>query len=160
MTREQVLKNTARSQIFDFVTKNPGSYYREIMKNLDIGSNEIIWHSTILLKFAFIRYAIIDGRKIFFDNELITDFDKEIYYMGDKKINEIIQHLIQNAEGSTRSKISNDLSMNYNTVVKCLEKLENIKLIEQNQEADNILYYLNLLRFKEVLDGIESVKNI
>jgi predicted transcriptional regulator len=160
LSQDTILDNPTRGQIYDFVTKNPGSYYREIMKNLDIGSNEVIWHIDILLKFGFIRYAEIEDRKIFFNAAVRNDYDTEIYFLGDKKINEIIQYLVQNIEGSTRTQISNDLSMHYNTVVKNLEKLEKIELIIRSDEYDTAFYRLNFEKFKEILDGIESVKTI
>jgi len=160
LSHDTILDNPTRGQIYDFVTKNPGSYYREIMKNLDIGSNEVIWHIDILMRFGFIRYSEIEERKIFFNSAVRNDYDVEIYYLGDKRINEIIQYLVQNMEGSTRTQMSNDLSMHYNTVVKNLEKLERIQLITRSDELDTARYHINFEKFKEILNGIESVKNV
>ncbi|MHA1291906.1 MAG: hypothetical protein ACTSQJ_04460 [Promethearchaeota archaeon] len=158
LTKDNILENSTRKSIYNYINKNPGTFVRELMRKLNLGSHETLWHLNLLIKFGLIRSTKIGKYKAYFDSKLENTFDKEIFYLGNEKINEIIQLLVLNGEGVLISKIAEDLGLHYNTANNYMHKLNDIGLLYSNNVDNQVYYLLNRQRFKEILDGIEEIK--
>ena len=55
LTREEILDNHNRREIFTFINENPGVYFNQIANKLNLSNYILAWHIKILLKFNYIR---------------------------------------------------------------------------------------------------------
>ena len=51
LTKNDILNNTNRKKIYDFITNNPGVYFNRIARELDLSNYILAWHIKILMKF-------------------------------------------------------------------------------------------------------------
>ena len=51
LSKNQILNNENRKMINDYIRKNPGVYFNQIAKNLNLSNYLLGWHLKILLKF-------------------------------------------------------------------------------------------------------------
>lgn len=158
LSKYTILENGTRKGIFNHVNKYPGSHLREIMDKLSLGSHVAMWHTNLLIKFGLVRSSKIGKYKAFFNNSLEASLDTEIFHLGNRNINEIIQILFTSSDGLTINQMSTQLGMHYNTTTNYLHTLNQMQLLYQNEDNNQTLYLLNRERFKELLDGIESIK--
>ena len=54
LMKNNIIDNQTRKKIFNHIKRNPAVNINEIMKQLDIGSNQALWHLSALEKFRFI----------------------------------------------------------------------------------------------------------
>jgi len=143
LTRDEILLNSKRSQIYDYITNNPGVYYYKIMKKLNISSHVVIWHLNILLEFNFIGKTTIDKHDLYY--EISEDIEKlEVrYYLKNEKCRLIIEYLKYKMIGSSKTSLSRNLSMHPNTVKKYIDILEDLGIISKTEMSNKTLYLLN-----------------
>ena len=131
LTRKDVLMNSKRKKINDYIKENPGKYVNKIAKELKIGSNVVFWHLDILLKFSFIKKRNIDNHIVYFDSNInLKDTDK-LYLTSKEKCKRIINYLKINNFGITKTHISRELNIHRNTIDKYINSLEKFNLIKK-----------------------------
>jgi predicted transcriptional regulator len=157
LTIYNLLENDSRKSLFNHINKYPGTHLRELMEKLELTTSSTMWHINMLIRFAVIRAAKIGKYKAFFNVELPETLDNEIFHLGNKKINEIIQALFMNANGLTINQLAEQLGYHFNTVNKKLHILNEMVMLYQKEENGQVLYLLNRDRFKELMDGIEKL---
>ncbi|MFW9899251.1 MAG: hypothetical protein ACFFDO_08335, partial [Candidatus Thorarchaeota archaeon] len=55
LVKDDILKLPKREKIYSYIISNPGVNLNQLIRAINVGSNEIIWHLNILEKFQFIR---------------------------------------------------------------------------------------------------------
>ncbi len=158
LTKENLLKNATRNEIFKIIDKYPGTYLREIMEKLKLGSQEALWHLNLLIKFNLVRFTKIGRNNVYFNQKLPNTRDKQLFYLGNKDIGSIAQHLITSSGPLSINSIANELKLHFNTVNGHVQKLSELGLIAQKEENSQVLYSIDFEKFKETMDGIEAVK--
>ncbi len=68
--REDVLMVLKRKKIYDYIIKNPGVEYSDIVKHLKINNHIIRWHLNILRIFDFIYKIHINEKETYFKSEI------------------------------------------------------------------------------------------
>ena len=63
--RKVVLRNPTRKLVFDLVKTSPGINYNSIKVTLQLGSNAVLWHLAVLLKFGCIAEVPYGASNIF-----------------------------------------------------------------------------------------------
>jgi predicted transcriptional regulator len=143
LTSEDVLTNEKRKIIYDYIIKNPGSYFTKIVKKLSLSNHVVVWHLNILLKFNFIKKRIIDKHEIYFDSKVDVREAKFKFYISLEKSNTIIQYLKKNNIGVTKTKLSKALEMHLNTISKYINILQKIQVIYEEKIDHQTLFFLN-----------------
>ena len=158
LTKDDILEVPLRAEIFKYIINNPGTNINEIMNNLNIGSNQILWHLKFLEKFQFIRFIKVGNQKVSFNFEMDKKYDIMYFYLRNKNIRKIIKLLENEKKGLNSTKISKILNMHYYTTMKYLEILNNLKLISMVGEInDNIFYHLNYNNYYDILRTLDMV---
>lgn len=157
LTIYNLLENDTRKSLFNHINKYPGTHLRELMEKLSLTSSSTMWHINMLIRFAMIRAAKIGKYKAFYNGELPETLDKEIFHLGNKKINEIIQALFMNANGLSINQLAEQLGYHFNTITKKMHILNEMLMLYQKEENGQVYYLLNRDRFKELMDGIEQL---
>ena len=143
LSREDILLNFKRLKIYNYILRNPGTYFNKIHKELNLSNHVVVWHLNMLLKFNYIKKEILENHKIYFDSNMQFDDVRKNYYLSKDKIKKIINHLEINNTGITKTQLSKELKMHPNTLTKYLEPLQNYNIIIKKEISNKILYYLN-----------------
>ena len=68
LMKNNIIEHPIRNEIYNFIKKHPANI-NEIMKAINIGSNQALWHLSCLEKFRFTRSKKIDNQRIIFQYE-------------------------------------------------------------------------------------------
>ncbi|MHA2394252.1 MAG: hypothetical protein ACXAEX_20135 [Promethearchaeota archaeon] len=150
LSRNDILNNETRKQIYEFIKENPGVYFNRIVRELEIHKPVIIWHVDMLEKFAFIRREEFENHEVFFEVNLDENDNKFRFFTAKEKSRKIIEYLRQHDYGITKTHLSTDLGMHHNTISKYLQMLEDFNVIIKKKTYKKILYFLN----EEILESL------
>ncbi|MDD1776760.1 MAG: ArsR family transcriptional regulator, partial [Candidatus Helarchaeota archaeon] len=146
LTSENVLKNEIRNQICDFITKNPGMNFTQILTKYRIGPYEGRWHLEMLKKFGLIREQKFEKYSSYFHKNFPQDKDLIVFTLRNTNAFKIYSCLKDQPFKVTD--LSTILELHHSTIQYHLQKLQKVNLIKIN--PDN-LYSINteVLRFLE-----------
>ncbi|MHA2008737.1 MAG: hypothetical protein ACXABO_16165 [Promethearchaeota archaeon] len=153
LSRNDILNNTKRKAIFNFILKNPGTYFNRIVKMLKMSNHVVIWHLSMLLKFNFIKIEEFENHEVYYDIEYNLKNSKFKYYTSKEKSRLIIEYLKVNDIGITKTQISTDLKIHINTATKYLDFLEDFNVITKKKLSKKRLYFLN----EDIIQNKESL---
>jgi len=149
LMKNNIIEHPIRNEIYNYIKKNP-SNINEIMKAINIGSNQALWHLSCLEKFQFTRSRKIDNQRIVFEFESNPELDELYYYLNQDIIKDIIQLLKTVNKKLKVTEIANELKKNYNTVKKYLKILNNLKIVKTEMQNKRMLFTLDLDRYHNV----------
>lgn len=142
LSRKDILKNKTRTKIFEYIIKNPGCYFNDIITNLHIPNNVGIWHLNILLKFNFISSREFLNHDLYHCATLDFEKVKFIHVISKKRSKKIINYLENDNDGKNKTELSEGLSMHPNTITKYLNLLEEFGLVQKVRSSRSIIYSL------------------
>ncbi|MFX0139922.1 MAG: winged helix-turn-helix transcriptional regulator, partial [Candidatus Hodarchaeota archaeon] len=94
LTKDSVLQNVKRKNIYRYISKNPGSHQREIRENLNLNPQLAAWHLKMLEKFDFIRKNRIKNKLIYFNSYVDPILDEKIFTLKDSKNFKILENIL------------------------------------------------------------------
>lgn len=150
LIREDVLLNSNRKDILDYIKKNQGINFNKIVNGLNLSIPVVEWHLNILLLFNFIRKVKIDNLDAYFDLHIKPEDEKVIHLLTREKCKKIIEYLKINGEGVTKNQLHEMTKLHPNTITKYVDKLDEFGLLKSEVSSNKILYYLNMDYFKEL----------
>lgn len=139
LTRNEILLNSNRKQIYDFIIENPGVHRNKLARKVDLSTYLIKWHVSMLIKFNLIRQQKLSNCTAYFDSSLRQENDLLLHTISRDKCVRIINFLKRNKEGSTKNQISKGLNMHFNTISNYIYKMDNFGLLER-KKVNNIEY--------------------
>ena len=140
LVRYDLLNIPKRREIYRFIVNNPGVYHYEIIKQLDISSNAVIWHLKVLKIFKLIKEIDVDNHDIYCDKGVSFSKVKKNYFLRREKSQKIISTLNNERDGMTKTALSRTLNMHFNTVEKYLKALQEIGVIIKEKMGNKTLY--------------------
>lgn len=143
LMRDEILDNENRERIFNLICKNPGIYFNRITKKLNLSNYILAWHLKMLIKFNFIRSKRIENHEVFFDINLPPENDEMYSFMSKEKSRKIINYLLENQEGITKTKLSKELTIHSSTISKYVDRLEIHKILLKKKLTNKTLYFIN-----------------
>ncbi|MHA1913973.1 MAG: winged helix-turn-helix transcriptional regulator [Promethearchaeota archaeon] len=143
LTRQEILFNSNRKKIYEYIQENPGAQFYNIVSNLDLNIPVVGWHLNILIKFMYINKEKIDKVDTYFDVNVKSEDRMIIYLISKDKCKQIIEFLKENQEGMTRYQISEQLNMHSTTVTKYTDKLHEIGILTKKSLPNKTLLFLN-----------------
>lgn len=152
LTRESVLLNSNRNQIFNLIKEHPGIYKNNMTKRLNLSPYVINWHLSMLIKFHLIRGLNFDSHIGYFEFSMSSQNDKILHTISKDKCMNIIEFLILNNKGCTKYRIAKVLHMHYNTITKYLNKLEEFNLLIRKKDGNKECLFLNVINFKKLIN--------
>ena len=143
LIKQNILDNSNRSKIYNFIEQNPGTYLNKIVTSLNLNIFIIKWHLNMLVKFEIVRETQINHKKIYFDSDIPLEFEELYYLLSNKKCSKIIDYLKSNDLGSTMHQISKNLRMHFNTVKKYLKEIDSKNLLLSKKFNNKTLYFID-----------------
>lgn len=151
LLKEDILTVPKRNLIYNYIMENPGVYYYDIVKKLNLSSHVVRWHLNILHLFNFINKMKINNHEVYYDVKINSEKVMAIYYISNEKCKNIIECLKVNDHGITKTKLSKELSMHLNTISKYLDGLEKINLLTKKKLSNKTLYFLKFEQLSSLL---------
>ncbi|MHA1382602.1 MAG: hypothetical protein ACTSR3_02470 [Candidatus Helarchaeota archaeon] len=143
LTKDSVLKNKKRIDIYEYIKKNPGAHHREIRNALNLGSYMAYRHLKYLEIFGFIRSKKFMNKKAYFLAGLDTSQDEKILLLRNERT-KIIYDQVLTYEKIRLSEIENNLNLTHGQIQPHLKKLLDNNLISKIQE-NKIIYYVPIV---------------
>jgi len=153
LMKNNIIEHPIRNEIYNYIKKNP-SNINEIMKAINIGSNQALWHLSCLEKFQFTRSRKIDNQRIVFEFESNPELDELYYYLNQDIIKEVIEFMKKENKKLKLTDIARKLKKNYNTVKKYLKILIDLKIVKTEKINKRILFMLDLDIYQNVLKSM------
>jgi predicted transcriptional regulator len=143
LTKENILLNSNRKRIYDYIKENPGVYLNRLAKELNFSVYLVNWHLNMLLKFNIIRRQTINNCIAYYDSNLEPKTDVILHLISRKSCRKIVDFLEKNRKGCSKYQISKDLNMHYNTIAKYLDILDDFGLVVRSYPNKKMIYSLN-----------------
>ncbi|MFX0012048.1 MAG: hypothetical protein ACFE9R_17175 [Candidatus Hermodarchaeota archaeon] len=153
LMKNNIIEHPIRNEIYNFIKKQP-SNINEIMKAINIGSNQALWHLSCLEKFRFTRSKKIDNQRIIFQYESNPNHDELIYYLNQEIVQGIIDYLQKKGNNIRATQLATDLQKNYNTVKKYLKILHKLKIIKIEKVNGTTIFSLDVEEYKNIINTI------
>ena len=143
LTKNELLHNPKRKQIFSIVRNHPGIIFHHIVRASKFSNYIVYWHLSILVRFNCVSKAIVGKHQIFFVSSVDVDDATVAHYTSKKNSIQIIEYFRNNDVGITKTQLSTELKMHINTVSKYLTILDDLKVITKELISKKYLYFLN-----------------
>ncbi|NVM38684.1 MAG: hypothetical protein HWN81_24060 [Candidatus Lokiarchaeota archaeon] len=153
LMKNNIIEHPIRNEIYNYIRKNP-SNVNEIMKAINIGSNQVLWHLSCLEKFEFTRSKKIENQRIIFEYDSNSDLDEFYYYLKQDIVQDIINLLKKEGNSFKVTEIASVTKRNYNTVKKYLEILQKLKLIKIEKDKKRVLYKIDIDKYESIRKSI------
>lgn len=153
LMKNNIIEHPIRNEIYNFIKKNP-SNINEIMRAINIGSNQALWHLSCLEKFRFTRSKKIGNQKIIFEYDSNPEYDMLFFYLKRNIVQEIIDFMIKENKTLKGTEISTGLKKNYNTIKKYLEILKNLDLVTIEKENKKVSFKINAEKYYKIRESI------
>jgi predicted transcriptional regulator len=155
LMKNNIIEHPIRNEIYNYIKNNP-SNINEIMKAINIGSNQALWHLSCLEKFQFTRSRKIDNQRIVFEYDSNPELDELYYYLNQDIVQDIIELMKRENKKIKLTKIAKELKKNYSTVKKYLKILINLKIIKAEKDNKRVLFKLDLDKYQNVTKSISN----
>ena len=142
LLKTDVLLNPNRKRIYDYVLRNPGDHFMEIVRNLKLSNYLVKWHLDVLERFSFIKKEKIENYDAYYHFNFNSEDITITHFLSRNKSKQIL-NFITNNEGVTKHKISKELGMHQTTISKYVLKFEEFGLIYSKKYSNKVLYFLN-----------------
>lgn len=141
--KSEILDNQKRKNIYEFIAKNPGTYFNRILHELNFSNHIVVWHLSMLLKFDFIHKEKLENHEIYFDAK--KEFQEVIstYFISKEKSKKILNYMKDDNIGITKTHLSQKLDMHINTVEKYLSLLVKYKMLVKKRIDNKNLFFLS-----------------
>ena len=129
LTREAVLLNDNRKMIYEYISHNPGVYFFKIVKKLNLNISVVGWHVNILMRFEFIKKKKINKQEIYYVVGGKDKLNETVHFLRKEKSRKIINYLMIDNDGMTKTRFSRELKMHSNTINHYVDKLDKIGVL-------------------------------
>jgi DNA-binding transcriptional ArsR family regulator len=149
--RDRLLDHETRQRIFDFIKENPGTYYSQIRKDLDLAHGVVTHHLNMMETQELVfskqdrqfRRFYVDG--LYKDAPMVTGVQKKV-------LDEIRRY-----PGSAQKQISEHLDLYPMLVSYHVGQLEDLNLVEKKKEGRrNLLYARTKSKEEKIIDEVLS----
>lgn len=155
LTRSDVLENINRDTVYDYIMRNPGSYFRKMVRDLKCSKSVIAWHVKILLDFEYIKSKNIDNRDIYYDINLDPEVALFFYLNSNEKCKKIVDFFNERDQISKLSEIYNSVGMHHYTIKKYMDLLEEIKILTKENKNDSFCITFNRRKYIKLSNSLK-----
>jgi predicted transcriptional regulator len=148
MRKEQLLNIESRRKIYNYVAKNPGLHFREVVRDLKIPKSTLNYHMLYLKKHGFLEEHMENGYRRFYSARKMCEMDKRIINVLRQSVprNIILYLTLFGPSSQTEilkfakkwknhpSKLGYHLNKHHTTISFHIKKLVNMDILESTSE--------------------------
>ena len=156
LMKNNIIEHPKRNEIFNYIKKNP-SNINKIMRALNLGSSQALWHLSCLEKFQFVRSIKINNHRIFFKFDSNPEYDSLYYYFKKNIVQKIINFMKKEKKPLKITEIATGLKKNHTTIKKYINILEDLKLITSEKIKNRVVFNFDSKKYSKVRKIIKGV---
>ena len=129
LTLQDVLDNENRDKIIDFILKNPGSHFNELLRKTNLSPGNLVWHLDILEKYKVIKKERFEHYVIYFpyyQSNPISNLDLKLQK---SELTLKVLEMIEKEPGIWNNSITKKMKINRKTIQYHIKKLSDLGLI-------------------------------
>ncbi len=135
----EILKNTKRKQIYEYVLTHPGAHEREIRKSFTLGAYETRIHLAFLVTYDFLQFKSYKNRNTYFPIDFDETLELETLLLRNDTTKAVLESI--RTQGQIRlSEIADAIQKPYTTIQSHLKELIEHGRVKKIQK-DQIAYY-------------------
>ncbi|MFW6038525.1 MAG: winged helix-turn-helix transcriptional regulator [Candidatus Saliniplasma sp.] len=139
--KAEALELEVRRDIFDKISKYPGTYLREIQSDLDLPMGQVEYHLNYLEEEGILSSKMADNKKRYFVDEEVDYPDRRIISVLRQRIPRLVLLKLLNEEQAGFSDILEDVDISKSTLSFHLKKLVETGLIDFKKEGRRKIFY-------------------
>ncbi len=144
VTKENVLENETRSDLYDFLRDKPGTHLRAIADELDLSTTNVLWHLRKLEDSDLVKGKKLEGYKVYYPSEGGLEGKRKAMasaVLRNDNAQSILEY-ISTDPGAHQRQIARALDVNHGTVRWHLRKMLKTDLLMEVKREHSIQYYL------------------
>ncbi|MBN1801821.1 MAG: hypothetical protein JW891_09965 [Candidatus Lokiarchaeota archaeon] len=146
LIKQELLENPTRKKIYETIKEEPGINMTELMKIENLGSNQVVWHLSFLVKFECIRSREFGNQKAYYSHRSNPNKDELYFYLRNDKVKQIIDALEEINDIIKPTNLKTVLGMNYKTIKKYLDILCDLGVVRKEKDEKGYYFNKNLLQ--------------
>ncbi|MHA1384091.1 MAG: hypothetical protein ACTSR3_10105, partial [Candidatus Helarchaeota archaeon] len=154
LTKDNILENTTRNEIYHYIKNNPGTHLREIRRQLKLKPNFAYYHLIRLEKFEFIKKKKIQNKLAYFDSDINPRFYEAIFILRKTPNLKILQFILSKSFVDIKI-ITKKFKFRRRKVNKILQELIETNLIREIIEKNKITFHVNEEKVKQIFEIIK-----
>lgn len=158
VTRENVLENDTRYDLYEFLRQNPGMHLRAIAESLELSTTNVLWHLRKLEDADLVRGKKLEGYKVFYPVEGGMEGKRHAMasaVLRNDNAQTILEYIAANP-GAHQREMARAIGVNHGTVRWHLRKMVNTDLLLQVKREHAIQYYLTDLGAAVLGEGLPT----
>ena len=128
--------------MYGFIARNPGSYFREVLRSLGIGSGNLQYALESLEREGRISAIRVGYYKHFYPSDLDEEKKKILGILSQESPREIL-FFLSGKPGASQSEVAREIRCSSPTARWYLRRLESIGLIWSKRSGAEVKYYAN-----------------
>jgi predicted ArsR family transcriptional regulator len=144
VTRENVLENDTRSDLYEFLQEKPGTHLRGIADELDLSTTNVLWHLRKLEDADLVKGKKLEGYKVFYPVEGGENAQRKAMassVLRNDNAQAVLEYVAAEP-GAHQRQIARALDVNHGTVRWHLRKMLKTDLVSKVEQGHAIEYYL------------------
>ncbi len=150
ITKDTALKNQIRNKIFEYISSNPGSHFREIQRTLDLSIHQTIWHLEMLEEFGFIRKNKISNKITYFNFKINPELFKSIFMLRDVSFLRVLKNILLEP-GIDLNTLAKNAKIKAEVVENITFNLQSLDLVFGALEKDTLRYFGKMEKIEPIL---------
>ena len=149
LTKDSVLNNETRNEIYEYVLNNPGSHLRDIQQSLNLFPHQTGWHLKMLEKFEYLRSKPYKNKITYFQFNTNPELDEFILLLRNKQIFRILEYILLEP-GINLNILAKKVKLKSQIVKEIVFNLQELDLIYELND-DDLKYYANIIEIEPLL---------
>lgn len=156
VTRENVLENETRADLYEFLQDKPGTHLRGIADELDLSTTNVLWHLRKLEDADLVKGKKLEGYKVFYPVEDGADGQRKAMASSVLRNDnaQAILEFLASEPGAHQRQIARALDVNHGTVRWHLRKMEKTDVVDKVERDHAIEYYVTDLGEDVLVDTL------
>lgn len=135
-------EDSTKDRVYSFIATNPGSYFREILRSLEIGTGNLQYAIELLEREGKITAVRVGSYKHFYSSDVDEEKKKVLGILSQESPREILLFLSKKP-GACQTEVAREIKCSSPTARWYLVRLESLGLISSRRQGAEIKYYPN-----------------
>jgi predicted transcriptional regulator len=133
---------STKDKVYGFIARNPGSYFREILRSLQIGTGNLQYVLTMLEREGKVTTIRVGSYKHFYPSDVDEEKKRILSILSQESPREILLFLSRKP-GSCQIDVAKEIRCSSPTARWYLIRLEALELIWSRRQGAEVRYYAN-----------------
>ena len=135
-------EESTKDRVYQFISRHPGSYFREVLRSLEIGTGNLQYAIEVLEREGKITAFRLGSYKHFYPSEIGEEKKNVLGMLSQESPREILLFLAKKP-GASQTEVAREIRCSSPTARWYLRRLESLSLVRSNRSGAVMKYYAN-----------------